>query len=869
MDSKNIISSLQLPTLSKTLLEIIEVEKKNSITLPDDIRRILEKDPLLSAHILKVANSPLYGFHQKVRTISHALGLLGIRKIKALAFSFSIFDFLKKLDYKQMYGGVFNLILKKTLLVSSCSTILATKINYMNSEELYISGLLAEIGELLLFLYDPNKYCPIYTINDRKLIPKERELFQTDHVKLGVFFCEFFNLPGFFKTAIENHTTLQQGEEPSKIAFIANQIAELLLVEDEAEKAEIFTELENHTKKLLRLSLSDIEGTVKGLPDIMDAFTSDFPEMQKDLRKTVEAGSVLIIRLMKREMEMIVLNRELSASQKKLVNEKIFLSHMLNLSYFLSSLSAPLKVIGSLFEYFDNFINEFTIEFIYRFPDTENLVLIKNKENMAGTPFDIEKFPNLQKSRISNEAVRLEKHEMEELGKNPYYLISLVFPISYHHNFFGFLLLNVEKNKYFEFDLEMTYVQILSNIIGNSFMNYSSFEGKQIETNKKALVTHELINIDKKMSHSRETVIELQKIEIMGDLLPVIFHKLKNKLTPILGYSQILLSKSPEPGVNEKLKKIEKNANELTDQLNLLREYFKPKKIIKERDNLNQVLNHLKTYFEEIEVKHNIVISMDEDFAVPDDLINSGQIETLITNIVDNSVLALEQEKGKENRLIAIKTEAGKDSYKLTIKDNGIGMSQENIPKIWSPFYTTFPGHPGIGLAVCEKIIQNHDGICIVNSKEGEFTEFEITFKRSLLEGEKSPLLELPPTKKSALQAKILIVDDEAFLVDLMKEILLNEGDFEVITSTSGKEALALLESEFDLVISDIRMPEVNGMDLFEFMKSKHKESRMIMVTADPFSEDVAMFLNKNKVKYLKKPFELMRFKQLVLENLN
>ncbi|MCI0471744.1 MAG: HDOD domain-containing protein, partial [Candidatus Aminicenantes bacterium] len=114
MSSKKIIDAVKLPTLSRTLLNIIEVEKLNPISFLDDIKKIVEKDPLLSAHLLQVANSPFYGFTQKVRTISHAIGLLGVRKIKTMAFSFSIFDFLKNIDYKTGYGGTFNLILKKS-----------------------------------------------------------------------------------------------------------------------------------------------------------------------------------------------------------------------------------------------------------------------------------------------------------------------------------------------------------------------------------------------------------------------------------------------------------------------------------------------------------------------------------------------------------------------------------------------------------------------------------------------------------------------------------------------------------------------------------------------------------------------------------
>jgi signal transduction histidine kinase len=650
-------------------------------------------------------------------------------------------------------------------------------------------------------------------------------------------------------------------------------MAELLLTEDEEEKASIFKEIENYTKKLLHLSLPEVEETIRGLPVVMDAFISDFPEVQKDLKKVVEAGATIIIQLMKKEMEMVVLTQELTNSQKKLAKEKMFLSHMLNLSYFFSSLNPTLKIISSLFEYFENFINEFTIEFIYRSPssENENYVRIKSKEDIDGSPIDIAQFSSLVKSKISNEVVRLGKEEMQRLEKNMT-MVSLVFPISYHHNFFGFLLLDVDSHNYLALDLEMSYVQILSNIIANSFQNYLSFEAREKETNKKRLVTKELIKFDKELIHSRETMIELQKSEIVGELLPVLFHKLKNKLTPILGYAQILLTKTDDTSLCDRLKKIEKNATDLANQLNILRNYFKTEKFTREIDNLNTIISHLKPYFNLLETQEGIKITFSPDNGIPDDLLNPGQIEVLITNIVDNAVQAIKAKgtAGAGNGRIDIKTESQNDEYKLVIRDNGIGIKEKNLPKIWTPFYSEFPGQAGIGLSICDKIISNHDASYYVHTKEGEFTEIEIVFKRQRLETEKEfgkDILIPPP---GDIHGRILIVDDEAYLLDLMKEILSNEGDFEIITTTSGTEAIELLDGpgEFDVVITDIRMPRVNGMQIYDVLKAKKMESRVMIITADPFAEDVVLFLKKSKVKYLKKPFELMKFKQFVLEKL-
>jgi len=404
-----------------------------------------------------------------------------------------------------------------------------------------------------------------------------------------------------------------------------------------------------------------------------------------------------------------------------------------------------------------------------------------------------------------------------------------------------------------------------------------SFESLRNETNKKELVTKELLNIDKERSESREVLIDLQKSEIVGELLPVIFHKLKNKLTPILGYSQILLTKVSDPGINERLKKIEKNANDLANQLNILRDYFKTEKTIKEKGNINAVIRHLEPYFNDLEKKENLEIVLDLDEQIGDDLLNAGQLETLIGNIVDNGVLAIKKKgfhgNGDGGGRVRIQTRAEEGGYKLSVHDNGVGISEENLPRMWAPFYTDFPGRAGIGLSICEKIIANHHATYQVRSSEGRYTEFEVVFKKQLQEEERKPHEELfyPLPRKKDLHGKILIIDDEAYLLDLMKEILLSEGDFDITTTVSGKEAMELINRNggFDLVISDIRMPEVDGMQLYDFLKAKRLESRVLIVTADPNAEDVAQFLKKNRVKYLRKPFELMKFKQQVLDELS
>jgi len=238
----------------------------------------------------------------------------------------------------------------------------------------------------------------------------------------------------------------------------------------------------------------------------------------------------------------------------------------------------------------------------------------------------------------------------------------------------------------------------------------------------------ELLEAKKKIDELKKDLYELEKREIIVEILPALFHKLKNKITPILGYCQILLKKSEDDFFKEKLKKIEKSTNNLTDLINILRKCFKNNKVIKQKGNLNNIIYGLENHFADIEQTNNIKIDVDTDKKILDDFLSLGQIETLIINITNNSINAI-RAKHIQHGVITIKTVSKENMYYLYIRDNGIGISKENIFKIWAPFYSDFTENCGIGLSICEKIIENHGAVCNVDSVPGEYTEFEICFK--------------------------------------------------------------------------------------------------------------------------------------------
>jgi len=217
------------------------------------------------------------------------------------------------------------------------------------------------------------------------------------------------------------------------------------------------------------------------------------------------------------------------------------------------------------------------------------------------------------------------------------------------------------------------------------------------------------------------------------EILPLLLHKLKNKLTPILGFTQILLNKIDDPGMQERLLKIESNACELDGLLNTLKSYFKPCLCLKQRGSLNTLMAPKEQSWREVAGRSGIRMVIEKDDALPLDELNGGQVVYMIDQLFKNAVEAIlyKDRQGlifDSAKTIELKTERLDRGYRLVITDNGIGITEEDLPRIWMPFFSSFPGGVGIGLVICERVIKNHGARAEVSSKRNCGTRVEIHF---------------------------------------------------------------------------------------------------------------------------------------------
>jgi len=236
--------------------------------------------------------------------------------------------------------------------------------------------------------------------------------------------------------------------------------------------------------------------------------------------------------------------------------------------------------------------------------------------------------------------------------------------------------------------------------------------------------------------------------DIFREILPVIFHKLKNKLTPILGYAQILKSRTADDFTIERLCKIEKNAAELVDLLNVLKNYLKVEPLPKGPGSINHILKELQPVWQKTAARDKIKIILALDADAPEIPLHADQIRLLLLNMTANAIEALRM-KTASKKEIRLSTCLEDGYLKLTIRDNGIGMREEELDNIWAPFYSQVAEHAGLGLVICEKVIANHAAVCRVSSTAGEFSQFEIRFPlpAKSLKSKKRALTKVPARK--------------------------------------------------------------------------------------------------------------------------
>jgi signal transduction histidine kinase/ActR/RegA family two-component response regulator len=380
----------------------------------------------------------------------------------------------------------------------------------------------------------------------------------------------------------------------------------------------------------------------------------------------------------------------------------------------------------------------------------------------------------------------------------------------------------------------------------------------------------------------REQYSQIEKMSALGELASGVAHDFNNTLAGILGRAELLLKTEDPATIASGLKIIIKTAKDGAQTVKRIQDFarqrrdhdFAPLAVDqllfdvseitrprwKDRAEAANVHIHL-----ELQIRSNALIMGD-----------GSELREVLVNMVFNAVDAM-----PEGGTLTLSAQELNGQIEIAISDTGTGMSEEVRSRIFDPFFTTKgKAGLGLGLAVSYGIICRHEGTVEVESEVDRGTTFKIKLPvaKGVAELEADDqdktqtnlisdgALAAVPSLNQINQARILVVDDEAHVRELLRDILESEG-CKAILAEGGQRALALFDSgKFDAVFTDIGMPEMSGWELAHAVRERDEHVPLAVITG--WGEAVGSSEQRDaQVDWVvTKPFDISRIAELAKE---
>ena len=365
-----------------------------------------------------------------------------------------------------------------------------------------------------------------------------------------------------------------------------------------------------------------------------------------------------------------------------------------------------------------------------------------------------------------------------------------------------------------------------------------------------------------------------------------ISHEFRTPLTLILGPAEKIISEMKDTDTGRKAGLIKRNANRLLDLINQLLDLSKLEagklKLEASLSNLSSFVKGIAISFESLAEKKDITLDIQIEKQYIEAYFDKDKMQKILTNILANA-FKFTMEGGRVELNLTV---SNYNSVIISVRDTGIGISAQDVPKIFDRFYqsdsssTRESWGTGVGLALTKELVELHGGEIYVNSKEGEGTEVVVEFplgREHLKEGEivqsdekvieekEIPVSDFIPDKIDELDSEnvkfnknlVLIVEDNRDVREFIKDSL--QSEFDTIEALNGEQGLKRAEKYIpDLIVSDIMMPKMDGYEMMQKIKQDEKTSHIpvILLTAKSDKDSKLEGLGLGADDYLTKPFD-------------
>lgn len=376
-------------------------------------------------------------------------------------------------------------------------------------------------------------------------------------------------------------------------------------------------------------------------------------------------------------------------------------------------------------------------------------------------------------------------------------------------------------------------------------------------------MTENLQSSRSQLETAQAQLVQSEKLSALGEFVAGIAHELNNPLAAVVGFSEMLKEENLNSRCRHHSDMIFKAAQRCQRIVSLLLSFARPQQSERKPVRVNTLVESVLEIVGYPLRTSNIELVTQLDPELPLILADGNQIQQVLLNILNNARQAIEE--NKQDGRIAITTTTFRSNVRIIIQDNGPGIPQEILPRIFNPFFTTkgVGKGTGLGLSLCYGIIKEHGGNITPASGKGEGATFTIDLPAVEANGGKSEVTAPPATEEIDLEEgagkRVLVIDDEEPILNLVCENLGRYG-YEVMVARHGEAGLKELnQNRFDVTFCDWKMPGLNGRQVYERLRTINPQlcRRMVFITGDIINEPMRQFLELEKVPCLTKPFAL------------
>jgi GAF domain-containing protein/CheY-like chemotaxis protein len=455
-----------------------------------------------------------------------------------------------------------------------------------------------------------------------------------------------------------------------------------------------------------------------------------------------------------------------------------------------------------------------------------------------------------------------ESHYAPDVSKDPRYIpggssikSEAAFPLKVRNQIFG--VLNIESDELNGFDEED--LKVLSSFASQMSI---SIENAQLFSNLKQTL--------QELKLAQDQIVQAEKLRAMGEMASGVAHDFNNVLAVVLGNIQLLLYQmdrlSPEE-IREGLKVIERSSKDGAETVRRIQEFTgvrRDKEFISLSLNeiITEVANITQPRWKGQTQKKGIQVELLTQLGdIPLIMGSPSELREVLTNIIFNAVDAM-PEGGKLTITTQPQTE---DWVEVRVVDTGMGMTEEVKKRVFDPFFTTKGvKNSGLGLSVSYGIIKRHGGEILIESEPGKGTAFILHLPTGYGEVE-TVVKEVAPIKELR-QARILVIDDEDSVRDILSRMLKTKGH-QVAVASNGEEGIERFKSEpFDIVLTDLGMPRLSGWEVGKAIKGINPKVPIAMITGWGVELDREKMRESGIDLIISKPFNFDQVIQLVSE---